>query len=115
MSQANVIDLFEGKPPSPDKQEILEPPHRIYEQLIPSMSRFYLVLRLKNTGNQPVWGVLNVTTSEGLKMTVDVPPLPPKMTEFKMIVQQSNFGRKGAYPTLDTKWHFLYTPQGEKR
>jgi hypothetical protein len=124
MSLQNVIDLFEGKPPNPDKATIPvdSPLYKKYPHN-PSEPRFYLVIRVKNKGPKALWGVLDYFV-EGKKMReIDVPPLPSDMKDFKNIVLQADFiwkhippkiGTFGPYPDLETKWQKLYTVQGEK-
>lgn len=131
MNVQNVIDLFEGKDPDPDcsfvdiddwDDHIRGPgksrgSHSVYNE--PTDPRFYLVIKVKNNGPQVAFGVLDYIVNGKKSKSIDVPPLPPKMKEYKNIVLQAHFlyrwtscpnlGSRGPYPHLETKWDKLYT------
>jgi hypothetical protein len=115
MSQENVIALFEGNPPNPDTRFI---PERTYSQPYvapqPADPRFFLVVRIRNHGDQAAWGVLNCFVGETEGWNVDIPPIPPEMQGYKNIVLLSNDISQGPYPKLELRWEQLYTMQGGK-
>lgn len=114
MSQQNLIDLFEGKSPSPDMQFMHE---NKYDTATPSDPRYFLVVRVKNKGDRVIWGMVNCLVEGGKNRKVDIPPLPPKMDEFKNIVLFAypyDQNIPGPYPQIRTDWYKLYT-SGEKK
>ncbi len=119
MSLPNVIDLFEGKSPNPDTCEITWDEwskHNNPDDL--TRPRTYLVVRLKNRGDQIAWGVLEHTV-EGrkIKRMIDVPPLAPQASGFKNIILFPGRAKNipGPYPELKASWLKLYTKNGEKK
>ncbi len=107
MSQQNVIDLFEGKPPDPDRTTFSK------EQLWTSPKafdpRFYLVVRLRNNGDRMAWGVLDYYSDNENISQIDIPPLSPYMTDFKNVVLPALQINTPEYPQLKSTWHQLYT------
>lgn len=114
MSQQNLIDLFEGKSPSPD-MEFMDKDKNIAANDVPSNPRYFLVVRVKNKGDQVIWGMVDCSVEDREKRKADIPPLPPKMDEFKNIVVFA-YDRNipGPYPQIRTDWYKLYT-SGEKK
>jgi hypothetical protein len=117
MSQQNIIDLFEGEAPTPDTQTIPDKGETIfYHEQKSSDPRFYLVIGLKNNGDQICWGILENYSNEKKAHIIDVPPLGPRMKESKYIVIRAypmDQKMPGDYPHLETKWLNLYTSKGE--
>jgi hypothetical protein len=118
MSDKDVADLFEGKPPHHDMLDI--PEHTFnhpspYLTPKPSDPRFFLVIRLKNKGDQVTWGILDYFIDGKQSRQINIPPLPPHMDEYKNVVLLANYILPGPYPTLEAKWQQLYTMQGVKQ
>lgn len=122
MSQQEVAALFAGEPPNPSREEI-PLTSDLYKQYPhgPTYPRFYLVTRVKNKGDKIFWGTLDCTAEGERITTVDIPPLPPQMQEFKNVVQVAEFvwqktppspGMSGPYPELKTTWLCLYAKEG---
>lgn len=116
MSQQNLIDLFEGLPPNPDKRSLTE--NETWEELKkPSSPRFYLVLRLKNQGDQIAWGSLDFVVNGKKTRQIDVPPLGPNMSNYEIMALRAGqhdkcqFEIERSYPNLNTKWSLLYTKE----
>ncbi|MBX7066593.1 MAG: hypothetical protein K1X28_05130 [Parachlamydiales bacterium] len=130
MSEPNLINLFQGEPPNPDKrdinsQKVFWSGGRFPGPLDP---RFYLVIRVKNNGDQTAWGVLNYTYEDQFVRHIDVPPLPAKMCDFKNIVllaqPKDSFGaptfslkndKISPYPQLKSTWLRIYTKKERAR
>jgi len=115
MDHQNLIDLFEGNPPNPNKQFIDEEEAYRNTPPLPEKPRFYLVARLKNTGDRVAWGVLDYAVNGISTRMIDVPPLPAHMTDFKLIVLPTNRPDRyvpGEYPVLASSWNKLFINQG---
>ncbi len=121
MSLQNVIDLFKGMPPNPDRQII--PVDSDSYPHPPSDPRFYLVIRIKNKGPEVAWGVLDYFVDGKKQRAIEIPPIAPQMDDFKNIVLQADFiwrhipptpGTFGPYPHLEVQWSRLHT-SGEKK
>ena len=114
MEQAKLISLFKGNPPEPGTLQPKPKPYRRWPS--PLDSYFYLVLRVKNKGDRIVWGSLSNRLNERYIPHVDIPPLPPNMTDFTNIVLWSHSTENNlpeAYPKLEVQWKRLYTSKGE--
>lgn len=71
---------------------------------------FYKVIRIKNKGGIPICGILKSSTSKEFRR-IEVPPLPPYMSEFKNIVLCGDRAVKKKYKTplkLFFEWERLY-------
>jgi hypothetical protein len=118
MTQQNVMNLFEGKPPNPDTQTILKTSD-LYDKPKPDPAdpRFYLVIRLKNRGDQVAWGILDYFVEGEKTREVEIPSLPSHMRDYKNIILEASRIDKslpGSYPHLEVKWQQLFTTRGEK-
>ncbi len=117
MTHQNVIDLFEGKPPNPDTQTILQASGLYWKpDPDPADPRFYLVVRLKNKGDQVAWGALDYFVEGKKTRKVEISFLPAHMGDYKNIVLEAIFIDKnfpGPYPHLEVKWQQLFTTRGE--
>lgn len=120
MSRANLIELFKGNPPKPDMTPFSSRYEDKYEYEKSSSPRFYLVVRLKNEGDQIAWGVLNASVDGEITHEIQVPPLPPKMDQFELIALKANqrdkreFSKKLDYPNIASTWHLLFTQKEKK-
>ena len=118
MSQHNVLNLFEGKSPDPDRQTILKSSN-LCDKPTPNPldPRFYLVIRLKNKGDQIAWGLLDYFVEGRRTRGIDVSSLPSHMQGFTNIVLKASHIDKnlpGSYPHLEVKWKQLFTTRAEK-
>jgi len=113
MSHQNVIDLFEGNSPNPDTQTIPKKKEPFfYNKQNPSDPRFYLVIGLKNNGEQFCCGILQNYANGEKAHTIDIPTLAPRMNDYKYIVIRAwskEQNMPGDYPQLEAKWFKLYT------
>ncbi len=111
MSQQNVVDIFEGKPPHPDMQTVPKPSSQDEKDPEPHDPRFYMVVGIKNHGNRAIWGVLDCFIEKEPEQQIDVPSLPPHMKDVAYIVfpfRPQGGSRYGDYPVVETKWKQLY-------
>ena len=114
MSELNLVDLFEGLSPNPDRQEMED---GFDKEQKPSDPRFYLVIRVKNKGDIPIYGILEDSVNGKKIREIDVPPLSPNMSDFKNIVlwtYRSERSVPGPYPKIELKWKQIYTLKGEE-
>lgn len=97
-TKENLADVFEGK--------------IVRENLLKNKKKSicYKVIRVKNKGNLPIYGILQDTSPERLRK-VNVPPLPPHMEEFKsIIVWEPVYTEDRLYQNIDLKfkWEKIY-------
>lgn len=113
MSEQNVIDLFKTGLPNPDTRDAKDslPVHSPF----PTDIRAYLVIRIKNIGDEIAWGRLNVFSGDFRGRHIDIPPLPPKMKDYEILVLPSlqheryEKGRVLVYPNIHASWEAVYT------
>ena len=101
--ESNVADLFQGKLP-PEMTE--DPKNKSTGKIC------YVVIRIKNKGDLPIYGTLTHNFQD-----IDVPPLPPNMSDFKsIIVWKYSFQTPilGSYEKLELKWKKIYTIKENK-
>ena len=99
-----VVDLFEGKLPLAAKRDLDNKP---FNEVC------YLVIRLKNMGDVPIYGALDPRYFPD----VDVPPLPPNMQEFKSIIVSKSFSEEripDSYEKWELQWKKIYAVTGDK-
>ncbi len=107
--EENLAEIFKGNLPElkveqPDKNKNS------------SNSVRYMVIRIKNKGDLPIYGILEDSNPRGIQ-DVNVPPLPPHMSDFKNIVLWKYWANRDSsvpYSTLDLKWKQIYTLKGDK-
>jgi hypothetical protein len=116
MDQQSLASLFQEKNnPKPETCPVVF--RSIQAKYLPSSQLyFYLVIQIKNKGDRVVWGSLNSYLNEKQLPDIDVPPLPPNMTDFVNIVVWSGKTGKSlpaaSCPKLTTAWKEIYTSQG---
>lgn len=112
MNEQDLISLFEGNPPIPNMTEAsyLKAKQEPYGDNPMS----YFVLRVKNKGDHTIYGVVEDRENGYFVRDINVPPLPPHMTEFKEIVLWSSSSMPGTYPQKGIKWKQIFTIKGEK-
>ncbi len=119
MSQQNLIDLFEGKPPNPDKSPFPDNWLQFEYYNDPANPRYYLVFRLKNLGDQSAWGMLDLFVDNEKIRSFEVPPLPPNMSDFEIMAikaaqkDKNEMSNNRNYPTISANWSLLFTQKGE--
>lgn len=119
MSEQNVIDLFETGLPNPDTQDAKDS-HVVYSTL-PTDPRAYLVIRVKNTGDQIAWGRLKIFIGSFNSRDIDILPLPPNMKDYEILVlpshQYERYEKRSTlvYPNIHASWGSVYTKEeGQK-
>ncbi len=99
-----LVDLFEGKLPGEETTNLKDQPD---DQIC------YLIIRLKNRGDLPIYGTLKPKHFPD----VDVPPLPPNMAEFKNIIVSDFFSKDqipNSYEKEEVQWKKIYEVKGAK-
>lgn len=120
MSKQNLIDLFEGKPPNPDTSPFPKNKYLSDYYEDPFNPRYYLVFRLKNQGDKTAWGSLDLFVEGEKDRRIDIPPLPPNMTDFEIMAvmasakDRNEFSANRNYPAINASWSLLYTKKMEK-
>lgn len=114
MDQEKLISLFKGNPPESGTHD-----PGVYKNGYPEPEDpyFYLVIRVRNRGDQVAWGCLD-NDLNGVRQLedIDIPPLPPNMSDFTNIVlwwQRSPEYLPDKYPKLEVIWKKLYTSKEE--
>jgi hypothetical protein len=97
-TKEKLADVFEGK--------------IVKENLLKNKkgSICYKVIRVKNKGSLPIYGILKDTGPERLR-DVNVPPLPPHMDEFKsIIVWEPVYTEDRLYQNIELnfRWEKIY-------
>ncbi len=102
-TEENVSGVFSGKEPFP----------RLFQKKKGGVV-FYKVIRIKNTGDFPIYGILKSTDPKRFQR-INVPPLPPRMSDFKSIVLWGYHFSEDPLnipANLDFEWESIYKVKG---